>query len=72
MVKKSNRDLFGPFVGECWGIGSGDGTAEIMAKARLPKHWICKNCGHEVIAQGKPSFNWSDGHVCKFIEKKEG
>jgi hypothetical protein len=29
--------------------------------------WVCTKCGHEVYAESKPSFNWSDGHVCTFV-----
>jgi hypothetical protein len=28
--------------------------------------WICKYCGHEVMAEEKPEFKWDDGHVCEF------
>ncbi len=33
------------------------------------KEWICK-CGHIVLAVERPEpIRWSDGHVCKFVEK---
>jgi len=40
--------------------------------------WICK-CGHEVVSEERPQTNgvpiaikWSDGHVCKLTEVREG
>ncbi len=31
--------------------------------------WICPECGQEVLAEEKPSFKWSDGHTCNFVEE---
>lgn len=34
--------------------------------------WFCK-CGHEVISKERPlAIKWSDGHVCKLTEVREG
>ena len=36
------------------------------------KDWICRKCGHEVVANEKPRpIKWTDGHVCYFTEMKE-
>ena len=32
------------------------------------KSYICKYCGHEVIAEEKPQpMRWTDGHICRFV-----
>ncbi len=34
--------------------------------------WVCKDCGHEVLATERPqSIHWSDYHICHFIESGE-
>ena len=34
--------------------------------------WICPSCQHEVLAKGRPDpIHWTDGHVCRFIERRE-
>ena len=36
------------------------------------KDWICKYCGHEVIAKEKPQpMRWTDGHICHFIKEEK-
>jgi hypothetical protein len=31
--------------------------------------WICRKCGHEVLANERPqSIKWTDGHICIFIK----
>lgn len=35
------------------------------------KLWICKECGHEILADHKPRpILWSDGHKCVFSLKE--
>jgi len=34
------------------------------------KLWVCRDCGHEILADRKPSpIHWSDGHKCVFSIK---
>jgi len=34
------------------------------------REWECFDCGHEVMAMGRPTpIRWSDGHTCRFVEK---
>ena len=35
----------------------------------MMKEWICPTCGHEVLADERPSpIKWTDGHRCVFME----
>lgn len=36
------------------------------------KYFVCVKCGHEVISKEHPgSLRWTDGHVCRFEERRE-
>lgn len=33
--------------------------------------WVCRSCGHEVLATTKPNIKWTDGHRCSFYPEQE-
>lgn len=36
------------------------------------QNWICIECGTLVVARGRPSLRWDDGHDCIFVLEKLG